>query len=243
MGIADLHIHTHYSWDGTCTVRAALKRAMMVGLDVIAITDHDSIGGCAEAVEIAPEYGVAVIPGCEVSSVEGHILALFIENPIPAGLSLIETLHAIAEQGGIAIAAHPYEERAPSVTRPMVEKALADPVGAGVLLGIEAFNASLIFHKSRPMAEKLPGEVGLAAVGNSDAHISWMIGGGATYFPGQSVADLRYALVHRTTEVLKFDTFHLEHILRRWLPQFLLRKAGWVITNRAPEASFSLARI
>ena len=76
MGKADLHIHTIYSWDGTCTVEAVLKQAAHIaGLDVIAITDHDEIQGALEAVDLAPRYGIEVIPGCEISTADGHLLA------------------------------------------------------------------------------------------------------------------------------------------------------------------------
>ncbi|MFZ6029843.1 MAG: PHP domain-containing protein [Chloroflexota bacterium] len=243
MGKADLHIHTQYSWDGTCTVRAVLKQAMTVGLDVVAITDHDSVAGCAEAVEIAPAYGIDVIPGCEVSTREGHVLALFVKKPVQPHLPLLETLYQIGEQGGIAVAAHPYEAHAPSLGREDVEKALADPLAACVLVGIEAFNASLLFNKSRYLAAQLPGVVNLAATGSSDAHILRMIGGGATAFPGRCAADLRQSLLQRTSQVLRCDTLNLLRMLQSWVPRFLLRKAGWVTTNRVPEAPFSLARL
>ena len=57
MGRADLHLHTIYSYDGTTSVPAVLSRAKQLGLDVIAITDHDEIEGALKAMEIAPNYG------------------------------------------------------------------------------------------------------------------------------------------------------------------------------------------
>ena len=93
MGKADLHIHTIYSWDGTCTVEAVLKQAAHTAeLDVIAITDHDEIQGAQEAAELAPRYGIEVIPGSEISTADGHLLALFIPKKISAGLSVVETI-------------------------------------------------------------------------------------------------------------------------------------------------------
>ena len=58
MGLADLHIHTIYSYDGTMSVPAELARACQIGLNVIAITDHDEIAGSLNALELAPKYGV-----------------------------------------------------------------------------------------------------------------------------------------------------------------------------------------
>ncbi len=67
MGLADLHIHSIHSHDGTCTVSGILQYASTVAdLDVIAITDHDEIDGAVEAVELAPEFGIEVIPGSEL---------------------------------------------------------------------------------------------------------------------------------------------------------------------------------
>ncbi len=89
MGKADLHIHTAYSMDGTTSVREALESALHAGLDVIAITDHDQVRGSLEARAISTEYGIEVITGAEVSTKEGHLVVLFIEENIhpPSSLS------------------------------------------------------------------------------------------------------------------------------------------------------------
>ena len=68
MGLADLHVHTIYSYDGTASIPAVLARARQIGLDVIAITDHDEIAGSLQALELAPAFGVEVIPGMEVTT-------------------------------------------------------------------------------------------------------------------------------------------------------------------------------
>ena len=82
MGLADLHIHTVYSYDGTASVPAVLARAKQVGLDLIAITDHDEIMGALKAFEMAPQYGIEVIPGIEITTAEGDLLALFVTQKI-----------------------------------------------------------------------------------------------------------------------------------------------------------------
>ncbi len=80
MGLADLHIHTIFSYDGTASVPAVLKRAKQVGLDIIAITDHDEIRGALLAEELAPKFGIQVIPGVEITTAEGDLLALAIHE-------------------------------------------------------------------------------------------------------------------------------------------------------------------
>ena len=107
MGLADLHLHTIYSYDGTAPLPAVLTRAKQLGLDVIAITDHDEIAGALKALEIAPLYGVEVIPGVEITTAEGDLLALFIKEKVAAGLSLVETVLKVRELGGVCIAPHP----------------------------------------------------------------------------------------------------------------------------------------
>ena len=107
MGLADLHIHTVYSYDGTASVPAVLARAKQVGLDVIAITDHDEIRGALKAFELAPRFDIEVIPGIEITTAEGDLLALFVTEKIQPGRPLIETIVKVGEAGGICIAPHP----------------------------------------------------------------------------------------------------------------------------------------
>src|SRR5215218_1900321 len=107
MGLADLHIHTIYSYDGTAPVSAVLTRARQIGLDVIAITDHDEIAGSLQALELASTFGVEVIPGMEVTTAEGDLLALNITKKIERNLTLIETVLKVSDLGGFCIAPHP----------------------------------------------------------------------------------------------------------------------------------------
>ena len=107
MGLADIHMHTLFSYDGTATVPAVLNRASQVGLDLIAITDHDEIRGALLAEQLAPKFGIQVIPGVEITTAEGDLLALSIRKLIPAGLSLIETVNRVGQQGGFCVAPHP----------------------------------------------------------------------------------------------------------------------------------------
>jgi len=105
---ADVHMHTHWS-DGDQLERV-LEFALKAELDAIAITDHDEIGGALEARRIVHErrLPIAIIPGVEVSSRDGHIGALFVTRIIPKNLSAAETVRLIHEAGGIAVAHHPY---------------------------------------------------------------------------------------------------------------------------------------
>lgn len=214
MGLADLHIHTIYSYDGTASVPAVLARAQQVGLNVIAITDHDEIRGSLRAFELAPNYGIEVIPGIEITTAEGDLLALFITEIIKPGLSLIETIIQVGEAGGICIVPHPMARGAgmKSLSGPSIIQALRHPNASRILLGIETYNATAIDPKSNQNALTLVNErPGIAQVGNSDAHILEAIGLGATEFLGDTAAHLLDALwigataVRKGAEVMAFS--------------------------------------
>ncbi len=224
MGLADLHMHTIYSYDGTATVPAVLKRARQTGLDVIAITDHDEIRGALLAEQIAPKFGVQVIPGIEITTAEGDLLGLDIRKPIPAGLSLIETLLQVGEQGGYAIAPHPMASGMgmKSLNFYSIRKAVRHPAAGKILLGIETHNATAIDRESRMFADVLAHRAGLARTGSSDAHSLDMIGLGATEFPGQTAADFLRALQEGTTVPKHKTPLSFARIMGSWVWNYLL---------------------
>ena len=102
---ADLHIHTKYSNDGWSKPEKVVSMCRRKGFGCIAITDHNSFQAYKE---VCDSEGIIIVPGEEVSSSEGHIIALGIDREIPRGMSVKDTIDAIHEAGGIAIAAHPY---------------------------------------------------------------------------------------------------------------------------------------
>ncbi len=229
MGKADLHIHTTYSPDGTATVPAVLEHvARTRAVDLIAITDHDVLDGALEALELAPRYGVEVIPGVEISTADGHLLALFVTKPIPPGRPLIESIEAVAEQGGVCIAAHPGGWWDWCLQESAIQAALAQPKIADTLVGLEEYNASLPLLIQNQQAAVMNQRLQLAQVHNSDAHMLWMIGNGATHFPGKGAAALRRALLAGTTSGT------IAPRPRAFLPSYLWRQAlrtlGWVQT-------------
>jgi predicted metal-dependent phosphoesterase TrpH len=225
MGKADLHIHTTYSNDGTATVAATLESVVRSGtLDLIAITDHDQIDGALEAVELAPHYGIEVIPGIEVSTADGHLLALFVQQLVPAGLSLTETVYCIAEQGGLAIAPPPGGPWRGALQESVLRQALGDPTVAQTLVGLEAYNASLPLLSINRIAGAMGARLPLAVVGNSDAHMLWMIGMAATVYPGRGAQALRTALQNRATSLVVAK--RPAHFLCSYLKCQLLRMMG-----------------
>jgi predicted metal-dependent phosphoesterase TrpH len=242
MGKADLHIHTTYSPDGTATVPAVLEHvARTRTVDLIAITDHDVIDGALEAVELAAHYGVEVIPGVEISTADGHLLALFVTKPIPAGRPLIETIEAVADQKGLCVAAHPGGWWDWCLQEETIGAALAQPGLAETLIGLEEYNASLPLLAVNRKAAAMNQRLRLAQVHNSDAHMLWMIGRGATHFPGKGAAALRQALLEGTT--VGASAPRPRHFLLSYLWHQMLRTVGWVhTTTTAPGSPISMRR-
>jgi len=104
----DLHIHSRYSYDSATTPKDIIDTAIKRGIQCVAITDHNNMKGSGEAAEYARNLPIIVIPGEEVKSKEGDILALGIREAIPDKLPSHETIRRIHNQGGIAIIAHPF---------------------------------------------------------------------------------------------------------------------------------------
>ena len=218
MGLADLHLHTIYSYDGTASLAAVLNRAKQLGLDVIAITDHDEIAGALKALEIAPNYGVELIPGIEITTADGDLLALFITQKVEAGHSLIETVLRVRELGGVCIAPHPMAGGMgmKSLSARTILKALRNPAVAETLIGIETYNGTSIDRISNHSANLLASRLKIAKTGSSDAHIIDTIGFGVTDFDGRSAADLLTALKNKTTRVCKQKEWSALRILSSW---------------------------
>jgi predicted metal-dependent phosphoesterase TrpH len=102
---ADLHVHTIYSRDSLITLKDLVFYAKKRGLTAVAVTDHDRIDS---ALKIARETDFLIIPGIEVSSRNGHVVGLNLQEPIPKGLSPDETVDRIHDAGGVAVACHPF---------------------------------------------------------------------------------------------------------------------------------------
>lgn len=223
MGLADLHMHTIYSYDGTAPVSAVLKHARQIGLDVIAITDHDEIKGSLKALELAPKFGIEVIPGVEVTTGEGDLLALNVTENIERGLPLIDTVLNVRDLGGFCIAPHPTAGGLgmKSLDTHSIIKSLHNPDVAKTLIGIETYNATAIDKVSNRRAHRLCERLRLAKLGNSDAHIVQAVGLGMTEFPGHSASDLIKAIRRRKTVVCKQQPWNPAYILLRWAASYI----------------------
>ena len=201
LGRADLHIHTLAS-DGTAGVLEVLDQVeQRTDLDVIAITDHERLDAAQAARTIALDHGLRfeVIVGEEVTTRGGHLLALYIEEPIKPLRSLRETIARVHDQGGIAIPAHPLVPYPLCAQGRSIRRLAADPDPRYRPDALETFNPTALGRPRHRQTLELAAELGLAMVGNSDAHTAEAIGQGWSTFPGRTAEDLRRAILGRHT--------------------------------------------
>jgi predicted metal-dependent phosphoesterase TrpH len=201
-GRADLHIHTA-AGDGVSAVKDIMEHVHEVGLlDVIAITDHDELRGAFEARELAAQnsYRFQVIVGSEITTLEGHLIALFIEKPIRMLQSAEKTIKAVHEQGGLCIVPHPMSWLTLSIGQKLLVRVANNPAPDIYFDAIEMLNASIAgrvaYKRARLFNETV---LGLPELGGSDAHHLNLIGAAYTFFEGKSSADLRQAILEKRT--------------------------------------------
>ena len=165
----DLHVHSSCS-DGRDGVEAILEAAVEKKLDGIAVTDHDSLEGSFEAEKIVQKkkLDLLVIPGVEVSTADGHLLALGIKELPPKGRSPEETIEFVHQRGGIAIVSHPYHLFRHAMYR-------IPPCDA-----VEVYNSKYIIGIANWWAKKKAEKLGLPMVAGSDAHMAKTVGLGVT---------------------------------------------------------------
>jgi predicted metal-dependent phosphoesterase TrpH len=161
-------------------------------LDVIAITDHDETSASVEARDYAARrgYRVQVVPGVEVTTRDGHLLALFIEERPTAFKPLQKTADWVLQRGGLCLAPHPFTRW----THSLSSRSMLHAHQHGLLAGVEVLNASPAGRASRARAVRFVDQHGLAAVGGSDAHMLAVVGIAQTRFRGRTPEDLRNAI-------------------------------------------------
>ena len=173
----DLHVHTVYSPDSLITLEALVFWAKKRGLNAVAVTDHNRVEG---ALKFAGETDFLIIPGTEVNSSDGHIVALNVHEVIPRDSSAEETVERIHEAGGVAVACHPFA---------MLKGSLGKHAN-GKFDAVETINASASpFKRSVRKAEELAERLKLPRVAGTDAHYAPAIGYAYTVVDAELNAD------------------------------------------------------
>lgn len=226
-GRADVHVHTKYSGmtrvefikvpDSVSEPRDVVRAAEHKGLDVLCVTDHNSLRGALKAKQIASK--VEVVLGEEIVTQGGEVLGLFLQEAIPPGLTAQETVERIHAQGGVAVAPHPFSSRC---------RSLGTAVSQLDLDGIEVLNSMHIDGYSNAFAKHAFSVTDIARVGGSDAHHHAMVGNAYTVFEGTTAEELREAIVKGATDFGGSQTS--------------LRQIVWMIAELTAQVECALGR-
>lgn len=213
-GRADLQLHSDLG-DGLASPAEILDAAERVGLDLIALTDHDDIRGSFQLRDLAARRHspVEIVTGIEVTTRSGHLLALFVETDIPMFRPLAETVLAIHRAGGLAIVPHPLSFLTFSIGERALRQLAALGVPGSFVDAIELRNPSYAGRVRDARAARLNERVlRVAETGSSDAHHGALVGTAWTEFPGTDAAALRAAIGARTTTAHGRDWTLREHL-------------------------------
>lgn len=210
----DMHVHSIHSPDGRETVEDIIRYAKEIGLDIISITDHNTMKAYDDGADVVAEkYGIILIHGIEISTKQGHVLAYGIREMPPIRRSVRETIEAVHRLGGIAVAAHPFR---------FISGVGVIAVRRGDFDGIEVRNARSTFADNH-LANILATSQKKGFTAGSDAHTLENIGMARTVFPeSQDTTELLNYIKERKTDVegksrgIK-DTFvYASRSLRNW---------------------------
>ncbi len=186
----DLHNHTAHSPDSRVRPADLVASAKRAGIDGLAITDHNAVSGVREAEEAAGP-GFLVVPGIEISTAAGHVLAYGVHEVVPRDRSVAETVERVTALGGVAVAAHPYR-----FWSGIGEEAL----GQARFPAYETANARTL-RRGNARAKVRAREAHVGETGGSDSHVRDEVARGVTRFDDgvASVADILQRLAQGKT--------------------------------------------
>lgn len=164
----DLHTHTIYSKDSLTRAEALIERARSLGLDRIAVTEHNRLDGALAAKRLAPDL---VIVGEEIKTTHGEIIAYFVQEKVPKGLSPQETIARLRAQGAVISIPHPLDSLRGSAMGLANVLTIIDAVDA-----LETLNARCVRSQDNVAAAELARKHGKLVTAGSDAHIPFEVG-------------------------------------------------------------------
>lgn len=197
----DLHTHTCHSRDCNTPLKLVASSCRRAGIDCIAVTDHNTIAG---ALELQAAGKVRVIVGEEIGTASGELIGLFLSEPVPAGLSPLDTIDRVRKQGGLVCIPHPFSRWpfpawqsvgtgngtgfVPSKTVRRRNALLTHEVLAQVDM-VEVMNARTPFADNWVACQRLASMCGLIPTAGSDAHTAREIGRARVEMPDFSDAE------------------------------------------------------
>jgi predicted metal-dependent phosphoesterase TrpH len=202
--LADLHMHTSWSFDCAVDPAELVDHAEAEGLGAIAITDHNVFGGALETLDEARDRDLVVIPGEEIKTdTQGEVIGLFLEREIPRGMPFADTVAAIREQNGLVYLPHPFDRMHTVPDPATLHRHLAD------IDVLEVYNARLLFDAQNDEAVRFARKYDLTMGAGSDAHVLQGVGTGALRMrsfrdPEEFLISLRSAEILRRPKSLAY---------------------------------------
>jgi predicted metal-dependent phosphoesterase TrpH len=224
----DLHCHSRFSADGIAKPEAMIARARELGLGGFAITDHNTCE-CVDyflehglmSADGEPVDGLLIIPGQEISTAAGHLLALGVRLPNLKGIDPAEAVQIIHEQGGLAVPAHPFDHFRSGIRRPVLDTLTG-------IAALEVFNAATTWKSCNQRARDYAAARGLPMTAGSDAHHHQAVGRACTILePAQfNLASVLAAIRHPAGREEQYIT-KKDAVLKTWrLLLMKIRRGG-----------------
>ncbi len=190
----DLHCHTKYSYDASSSIEKIITYAKEVGLDGIAITDHENTNGWTEAIELGKKYNFLIILGEEIKTTKGDVLGLFLKKQIDGYKKDPRwVMEEIKKQGGLVIIPHPFhgaEGFKDDITKYL------DLVDA-----IEVFNGRKPGTEHDDKAMEFAKQYNLGMTAGGDSHYYKGIGDTYVEFIGNAIEELKQAILNKQTKI------------------------------------------
>lgn len=203
----ELHCHTHFSSDGLMRPEKLVEVAARRGIDRVAITDHNTTAGALEAARVDPQR---VIVGEEIFTTRGELLAFFVTEEVPQGLTPREAIERLRRQGAVISVSHPFDRTRAGAWEP---EDLQDILG--LVDALEVFNARTLGDGPNRRAAALAASAGLPGTAGSDAHAYAELGRAVLKMePFADAAGMRASL--RTAEVRARRSPAAVHLLSRY---------------------------
>ena len=192
----DLHMHSMWSGDCTTTPEELAEAVAETGIDVLCLTDHNTVNGALE-LAASGALGCRVVVGEELRTAAGEMIGLFLTARLPFGLSPVEAVTRIRDQGGLVYVPHPFDPMRHCLREDVLRGLAAD----GGLDAVEVFNAKTSLQSLNQKAADLAAEFDLAAGAGSDSHVPEAVGAAFVEMPdftdpASFLAALRAGSVH-----------------------------------------------
>lgn len=203
----EFHCHTCYSEDALTTASQLLATCARKGIDRVVITDHNTIAGALQVQQLDPER---VIVGEEILTTQGELLAAFVQEEVPAGLTPLEAIARLRDQGAFISVSHPFDVFRKGHWRLEHLEAIAPLVDA-----LEVFNSRCVRSTFNIQAQRFAQAWGLLGTVGSDAHIPYEVGRATLLLPHFSNSESLKASLNMAKAMTKLSPPWV-HFASRW---------------------------